>query len=187
MRILLGATVLGALIIGIGGAGFAQSAKVETTPVPTIAKPDFSKMSFLTGTWNCSILSSRRPGPYRTTSVASISGDGYWILTRTTVHRASWIPRSFTSEDRMTYDPSTSRWIDMTYDDQGGYDLSTSPGWTGNSIVWTDLAYPRTNATAMNNPTTMTKVSDTKTTSSTSFKEPSGRLVTVKTTCTKGS
>jgi hypothetical protein len=32
----------------------------------------------------------------------------------------------------------------------------------------------------------MTKVSDTKTTSRSSFKEPSGRLVTVTSTCTKG-
>ena len=107
----------------------AQGAQVESTPVPTNAKPDFSKMSFLTGTWNCSVLSSRRPGPYRTTSVTTMSTDGYWLMTHTTVHKASWILRAFSGDTRTTYDPSTSKWIQISYDDQGGYDLSTSPGW----------------------------------------------------------
>jgi hypothetical protein len=163
----------------------AAAAQTESTPVPANAKPDFSKMSFLTGNWTCSVKSSRRPGPYTTTSTSSMSPDGYWLVTRTTIHKASWIPQSFTAEDRMTYDPSTSRWVDISTDTGGGYDLSTSPGWNGSSIVWTDVVYPKSNATATSNPTTVTKVSDTKTTATSSFKEPSGRLVTVKTTCNK--
>jgi len=87
----------------------------------------------------------------------------------------------------MTYDPSTSRWIDIAYDQSGGYNVSTSPGWSGNSITWTDAVITKTNATASTNPTTLTKVSDTKTTSKSSFKEPSGRVVTVTATCTKTS
>ena len=73
----------------------------------------------------------------------------------------------------------------MEYDDQGGFDLSTSPGWVGNTITWSDVVYPKLNATATNNPTTLTRVSDTKTTSINTFREPGGRLVTVRTTCTK--
>jgi hypothetical protein len=101
------------------------------------------------------------------------------------VHKTSWIPDEFVSDDRVTYDASNSQWIDINTDDFGGYDVSTSPGWTGANIVWTDLAYPKVNATAQNNPTTQTKVSDTQWTSQSTFKEPSGRLVSVKTTCTK--
>lgn len=182
MQIFRAATFLGAAILALTTMALAQ---VESTPVPMTPKPDFSAMSFLTGTWNCSVLSSRRPGPYQTTSVATMSPDGYWLITRTTVHKASWIPATFTTEDRMTYDPSTSRWIDMSYDEQGGYDLSTSPGWNGNTIVWTDMAYPKTNATATNNPTTLTRDSSTHTTAVSTFTEPSGRVVNVRTTCTK--
>ncbi len=175
---------LAAVILAFAIPAFAQ---VESTPVPTTPKPDFSKMAFLSGKWTCSVLSSRRPGPYVTTSTATMSPSGYWLVTTTTIHKNSWIPTSFTSTDRLTYDPSTSRWVDVTLDDQGGYDLSSSPGWNGNTIVWTDVAYPKTNATAVNNPTTLTKVSNTKTTAVNTFKEPSGRVVTVKTTCTKQS
>lgn len=182
MRMFRVVSLLGTAVMALSAVALAQ---VESTPVPTTPKVDFSKMSFLTGTWNCSVMSSRRPGPYRTTSVATIDRDGYWLITRTTVHPASWIKRSFTTEDRMTYDPSTSRWIDMEYDDQGGFDLSTSPGWVGNTITWSDVVYPKLNATATNNPTTLTRVSDTKTTSINTFREPGGRLVTVRTTCTK--
>jgi hypothetical protein len=90
-------------------------------------------------------------------------------------------------EDRVTYDPSTSRWVDIAYDEQGGYNVSTSPGWSGNSITWTDVLITKTNATATTNPTTMTKVSTTKITSRNTFKEPSGRLVTVTSSCSKTS
>jgi hypothetical protein len=169
------------------GAALAQNPTMETTPIPTNAKPDFSKMQFLTGTWSCSVKSSRRPAAFRTTSNARMSTDGYWLITRTTTQKTAWMNRPLTSEDKATYDASTGRWVDISTDDEGGYDISTSPGWNGNTITWTDQLYPKTNATATNNPTTMTKVSDRRTTSKTSFREPSGRLITVNTTCTKTS
>jgi hypothetical protein len=166
-------------------AALAQT--METTPIPMAPKPDFSKMQFQTGNWTCSIKSSRRPSAFKTTATARISDDGYWLITRTTTQKMPWMSASLTGEDRITYDPSTSRWVDISYDEQGGYDLSTSPGWSGNTITWTDVTYPKTNATAVNNPTTITKVSNTRTTSKNTFKEPSGRLVTVTGTCNKTS
>jgi hypothetical protein len=165
----------------------AVLAQIESTPIPQTPKPDFSKMSFLTGTWNCSVKSARRPAAFQTTSTTTMSPDGYWMITRTTTHKTSWMSSDLQGEDRVTYDPSTSRWIDIGTDDGGGYNVSTSPGWSGNNIVWTDMVITKTNATASTNPTTVTKMSDTKTTSKSSFKEPSGRLVTVTSTCTKGS
>lgn len=183
MALLRTVCALLAAVLLFGGAGVAQT---ESTPIPTSPKTDFSKMQFLTGNWTCDVNSSRRPGPYETTSQAAISSDGHWLVTRTLVHKSSWIPASFVSEDRMTYDPSTSRWVDISTDQTGGYNVSTSPGWKGNTIVWTDVLITKSNNTASTNPTTITKVSDAKTTSTNSFKEPSGRLVTVKTTCTKG-
>ncbi|HET6896224.1 MAG TPA: hypothetical protein VFH72_12645 [Candidatus Baltobacteraceae bacterium] len=175
------AATAAALLLSCG----AVLAQVESTPVPQTPKPNFSQMAFLTGTWNCSVKSSRRPSAYQTTSTANVSSDGYWMVTRTTTHKASWIPAELRSEDRRTYDPSTSRWIDIGTDDGGGYNVSTSPGWKGNTITWTDAVITKVNATASTNPTVMTKVSNSKTTSRSSFKEPSGRLINVVTTCTK--
>jgi hypothetical protein len=174
-------SLLAAMLLLSAGA----AAQVESTPVPANSKPDFSQMMFLTGSWTCSVMSARRPNPYQVSSTATVSPDGYWIVTKSTIHKTSWIPSDFVSEDRMTYDASTSRWVDITMDEQGGYDLSTSPGWNGNSIVWTDVTYPKTNATAENYPTTVTKTSERETSSVSSFKEPGGRIVSVKTHCTK--
>lgn len=176
----------GALLLNFGVA-FAQTPKIETTPIPMNPKPDFSKMLFLTGPWTCSVKSSRRPAAFTTTSSARVSDDGYWLLTQTTTQKTPWMNAAFRSEDRMTYDPTTSRWVDISYDERGDYNMSTSPGWIGNKITWTDVTYNKANATAITNPATMTKVGPTKTTSVQTFREPSGRLVTVNTTCTKGS
>jgi predicted small secreted protein len=176
-----GSALLGAVLL-LSAVGAAQ---VESTPVPANTKPDFSQMMFLTGSWTCNVMSARRPGPYRVTSTSTVSPDGYWIVTKSTIHKTSWIPNDFASEDRMTYDASTSRWVDIAMDEQGGYDLSTSPGWSGDTIVWTDVAYPKTNATTQSYPTTITKISETETNAVNSFKEPGGRVVSVRTHCTK--
>lgn len=185
MKPVRAAFLFAAAITLLSGSALAAMPTIEATPVPMTPKPSFSKMAFMGGTWTCSVMSSRRPGPYTTTSTTTTSNDGYWMATQTTTNTTSWIPQALTTVDRMTYDSSTSRWVDLATDDQGGYDVSTSPGWSGNTIVWTDVTYPKTNATATNNPTTVTKVSDTKTTSVNTFKEPSGRLVTVKSICSK--
>jgi hypothetical protein len=177
------ASFVTAVLLLSSAAGIAQ---IESTPIPQTAKPNFSQMSFLMGNWRCSTKSARRPAAYVTTSTTSRTPDGYWMVTRSTTRKAPWMTADLHSEDRMTYDPSTSRWIDISTDDGGGYNVSTSPGWQGNRIVWTDMVITKTNATASTNPNTITKVSDTRTTASASFKEPSGRLVTVRTICTKG-
>ena len=180
MAVLRSSGILAIVFLALGSIGLAQ---VESTPVPLSRKPDFSM--FMTGTYTCSVRSSRRPGAYQVTNTASVAGNGYWLVTRTVVHKASWIPTSFAGEDRITYDPSTSHWVDFTYNDLGGYNVSTSPGWHGNTIVWTDALISKSNNTASSAPRTMTRVSATKTTSTNSFKEPGGRVITVKTTCTK--
>lgn len=62
-----------------------------------------------------------------------------------------------------------------------------SPGWKGNAITWTDLVYPRSHAVKTNNPLVFKKLSDRETESVSSLVEPSGRVVTVTTRCSKSS
>lgn len=185
MRFFPAALLGGVLLVLPLATSAAQNAAPETTPVPVPSKPDFSTMQFMTGTWTCSVKSSRRPAAFQTTSTASMSPDGYWLITKTTTHKASWIPRETSNTDWVTYDASTSRWVDIGMGTAGSYNVSTSPGWQGNSIVWTDALIQKTNATASTNPSTMTKAGNTKTTTKQSFTEPGGRVVNVVTTCTK--
>jgi hypothetical protein len=85
----------------------------------------------------------------------------------------------------VTYDSSTRRWIDIETDEQGNYGVTTSPGWNGNTIVWTNAFAPKSAGIASTNPTSITRVSATKYTSLWSFVESNGRVVTVKTVCNK--
>lgn len=176
-----------ALLFAVMGCVSLAGAQVESTPIPPAPKPDFSAMQFLVGTWDCSTMSARRPGPYKTTVTTTIEPNGYWMVNKSLIHKASWIPAEFSGEDRMTYDASTQRWIDISTDEGGGYDITTSTGWKGNTIVWDELTYTKTNNTASENSTTVVKNSDTKTTATSSFTEPGGRAVKVTTVCNKTS
>ncbi len=159
-----------------------QTPVVETTPIPIAGKPDFSKM-FL-GTWRCSTKSSRRAWSYITTSTASISPDGYWLVTKSAIAKTP-VNAGFNATDMMTYDSSTKRWVDITTDVQGGYGVSTSPGWRGSTIVWTVVFEPKSGGIVSTNPTTTTRTSTTKYASTDTFVEPGGRLITVKSVCAK--
>ena len=173
------------LLMATGGSVFGAGMKVEGTPVPTPPKPDMSSMRFLIGTWTCSDLSSRRPGPFTVTEVYSMDPGGYWITRNDTTHKASWIPGDFHSQTRYTYDTRARRWVRITMGDQGGYSVATAPMPVGTHKTYTYVIQTKAPDVASYAPEVYTKVSDTKKTMTTSFTENNGRVVTVKETCTK--
>ena len=88
--------------------------------------------------------------------------------------------------DKITYDPTTHRWVDVLYDNQGGYGLSFASGWDGNKITWHDVSFAPSSDIKSQTDTTTTKVSATKMTGYSTFTEAkTGRVVAVTTTCTK--
>jgi hypothetical protein len=162
------------------------SAQVESTPIPTTGKPNFSAMEFLIGTWSCSTKSSRRPTAFHTTITYALDSTGYWINQSSTTNPVSWVPTPAVATDRITYDATTKRWIDVNYDNQGGYGLSVSKGWDGDRISWHDVSFAPTADISSQSSTVTTKVSATKETSESAFTEAkTGRHVTVSTVCTK--
>ena len=178
--IITAAVLLAALI---PASGFAQ---VESTPIPAPRKPDFSSVGFMVGSWTCTSKSSRRPRAFTTISTYALDPGGYWISETSTTPKTSWVPTTLRNWDKITYDPDAKRWVDVSYGDGGGYGLSFSKGWDGNQIVWHDISFmagPDINSQA---DITTTKVSATKTTSTSSFTETkTGRRVVVSTTCLK--
>src|SRR5579863_1199724 len=179
------------LIAAIAGFALATSAaafaapKVEGTPIPLAPKPDFSSMRFLVGTWTCSDLSSRRPGPFTTIEVYSLDSSGYWMNRESTVRKASWIPREIRSETQYTFDPYAKVWVRVTTGDLGAYAVATAPNPAGNKKTYTYVTQTKAPDIASYAPEVFTKVSDTKKTMTTSFTETSGRVVHVSETCTK--
>jgi hypothetical protein len=55
-----------------------------------------------------------------------------------------------------SYDPQNKKYISVEVDDFGGYGFATSPGWQGNTMVWTDKSSPDGTVGV----TTFTRVSD---------------------------
>ncbi|MBV8171316.1 MAG: hypothetical protein JO219_05220 [Candidatus Eremiobacteraeota bacterium] len=174
------------VVLACSGLAFADATPgMESTPIPQSPKPDFSTMKFMLGTWQCSSRSSRRPTPFKTTTVTTLDSTGYWMVVNSTSPKVSWAP-AIVSVDRITYDGTFKRWADVYTDDNGGYDVSYSPGWKGGTITWTDALFTPGPDIVSTSPTVTTKVSDSKTTSHSTFKEKSGRTVSFDVACTKG-
>jgi hypothetical protein len=161
-------------------------AQVESTPIPASAKPDFSSMSFLVGTWSCSTRSSRRPAAFMTAVTYAMDSTGYWLDQTSTVRPISWMTRGLTTWNKITYDADTKRWVDVSYDNAGGYGLSVSSGWNGDEMVWHDVSFaPGVQISAQTNQRTI-KVSPIRYQTASSFTEAkSARRVDVATVCTK--
>lgn len=176
-----------AVAVLLGAAIPAYSlAQVESTPIPTPRKPNFSSMNFLVGTWTCSTKSARRPTAYMTTSTYAMDPSGYWLIQTSTTNPTKWISTRLTTTDRITYDPDTRRWVDVTYGDGGAYGLSFSSGWSGNKMSWHDVSFAPGPDIKSQTDNVVTKVSNTKTSSSSSFTETrTGRVVSVAGICTK--
>lgn len=175
--------VISAIMLTLRTIALAQNPPVEGTPVPTQPKPDFAPVKYLIGTWNCSDVSSRRPGPFQITTTYSMDPSGYWLIKKETIHKASWIPQDFNQESRITYDNNGKRWVRLMTGDNGRYAVSTSPDRT----VFTYMLQTDAPDIASYKPEVYSKVSDTKRMMKTSFTEKSGRVVNVTETCTKAS
>jgi len=160
-------------------------AQVETTPIPLNRKPDLSSMKFLVGTWKCTSTNTRRAVAFTDTVKYTVDPTGYWVVSTDVSDPVSFDPHAHTSVTKTTYDVTTTRWVSLMTDEQGNYDMSSSSGWKGNKLVWHDMAYPKSAYISSSGDTTLVKVSPTKTTSTYTFGEPSGRTVTGKTVCTK--
>ena len=169
--------------------GTAAIAQVETTPIPLPAKPNFSSMQFLIGTWVCSETNTRRATAYGSTVTNTMDPSGYWMNTKTNNHATSWDRYPTVALDKTTYDATNSRWVDVMTDDEGGYGLSTSSGWNGNTIVWhpVNMASVSSGNVVSSGDNTVTKVSGSKYTYTGSFNESGGRKITYKGTCNKSS
>lgn len=174
------------LVFAIASAGSAAAQNAETTPIPAQPKPDFSPLAFLTGNWNCSVKSSRRPAPYLYSAAYAVDPTGYWLIETDKNAKPTWAPNApATTETRYTYDAETKRWIGVTTGEMGTYDLVTSTGWNGNTITWHSVAFAKGPDITAQSDVTITKASPTRTTMSSSFDTSTGRHVTVNGTCNK--
>jgi hypothetical protein len=156
----------------------AQTPTAAPTPVPVI-KPDFSTMMFLTGTWTCH--QPLRGGDRPDTSTTTMSADGVWMVTQDTAPPFDkYRTYAIHGTSYLGWDPTIKQWVQVGVDSSGGYGISSSPGWTGNTIMWTTK-----NLDGSSGTDTITKVSDTETNDASSATDTKGAVTTVAIHCVK--
>ena len=159
------------------------AAAQTATPVPDV-KPDFSGWQWMIGTWNCkTTANSMGRGAGRTeTDVNTMTMDGHYILTDSTSKPFDKArTTTLVSKSWMGWDKVKKQWYTFGISNFGGFGMSTSPGWKGDKIVWTDTYASDGGSLGV---TTVTKVSDMKTTSTNVTKTPKG-TETTSDECTK--
>lgn len=178
------AAILGALLaLSIVVAQAAPA--VESTPAPRPKKPDFAPFAFFVGKWSCTSKQANRPGPSTSTTTWTMDDTGYWMTATVDSPPVKWFPYETKSQIRLTYDADAKLWVYQYSDDVGGYLLATTPGWNGNTAVWTSRSFFPTKDTNAVSTYTMKKVSDSEYTGAYSFTNGKGTVVGSHDSCTK--
>lgn len=176
--------MLGVLFVLTAAAAIAAPA-VESTPAPKPKKPDFAPFSFFVGTWKCTSKQANRPGPATSTATWRIDSAGYWLEGSGDSPPVKWFPYDVKNQVRVSYDSDAKLWIYMYMDDLGGYGLYTTPGWKGDTAIWTARSFfPNKETTAVSNYT-MRKFSDSKYTGTYTFTNGKGTVVGGQDDCAK--
>jgi hypothetical protein len=147
--------------------------------------PDFSSMNLLNGTWSCSTKSARRPTASVSTDTYALDPTGYYLVYESKSNGVSWAPYPQDQKFMTTYDPDLKQWASVNTSNVGDYGLLMSNGWTDGKLVWHLVNNTPSLDIASTSDVTITKVSDTKTTSDSSFTTKAGKTVSVTGSCTK--
>lgn len=177
---MLAALGLVALLVGLAAAPLVSAAAPDPAPTPVpIARPDFSSMMFLTGTWTCTQMLRGKQRP--DTSTTTVGMDGAWMITQDTAPPFDqYRTVAINGTTYTTYDSTIKQWVQVAVDSGGGYGLSSSPGWQGNVITWTTKGLDGSSGTDV-----ITKVSATETSDDSSSTDAAGKVTRTTIHCTK--
>ena len=163
---------------------FALSpAAAQAAPPPQ--RPDFRAFSFLIGTWTCTTRETDRPGPQPWTATWRLDDQGYWLIGKSDYPPVKWFPYHDKVQQRITFDAGAKSWIYENAHSMGGYNLYTSPGFTGDTAVWTDHSFLPTKKTRAISIYTLKKIGERKYVGSFAITSGTGTVIAVRDTCIK--
>jgi hypothetical protein len=154
-------------------------ASAAPTPVP-YTMPDFSSMKMFLGTWTCdqTVRGKTRPD----TSTTTMGLDGQYMVSHDVAPPFDkYRSKPVVGDSYTTYNSNSHLWVTVGVDSFGGYSVSTSPGWVGNTMS-TKTEMTNDGSTGSD---VLTKISDTKTSDASVSTDPQGNVTHATITCTK--
>lgn len=118
----------------------------------------------MVGTWACSAKFQKMDGTGTTdsqsTMVVSAMLDGYGYTGVVTVEKNARLPRPLQQQFYWTYNAATKTLVELVADNYGDIGQGTSPGLSGDTVIWTEESVMMGRATQSR--TTVKKVSPTE-------------------------
>jgi hypothetical protein len=122
-----------ALTLLLGASALAQDA-----PKPA---PEMAQVKYFAGSWTCSGDAPASPfGPAhktQTTMMLKLDLDGFWYGGMVTEMKTASNKNPVKGMLHLTYDASAKQYVLVWVDNFGSWATETSPGWQGDTMVWT--------------------------------------------------
>ena len=154
-------------------AAVAIGASLACTSVSQAS--EFSSMSFMVGTWSCSGQAVDGT-TFRVTETSKLSADGTRLVTSDSSGKVS---------TELRYDAARKFWVETSVNANDGSNSSeTSPGWDGNTLVFTGQVNLK-GVQSLGYRSTTTKLSNTRTKQVDELQGPTGWMQFDTATCEK--
>ncbi len=129
--------VLATVVMATGAAALAADKAATTVPRPG---PEMVKLRVFEGRWSCSGEINATPfGPaHKTVTRVVMRRDlgGFWLTGRVTEAKTAASPTPLDGTFHQSWDPAGKQYLMLWFDNTGGWAKETSPGWSGDTIVW---------------------------------------------------
>jgi hypothetical protein len=96
-------------------------------------KEEISALSPLLGQWSCDGTFASNGKPISSTMAFSPTLEGAWVE----MHQDDRPPNLFHAHELWGFDKAAKEFTNFAFDNFGGVRKFTSPGWSGNQIIWT--------------------------------------------------
>ena len=146
-------------------------------------QPNLAPFSFLVGTWSCNESETDRGGNLPSKTTWTTSRGGFWLKGATNYGKAA--PYADEGESRITYDEDANLWIYEDWRENGGFNLYTTPGFAGDTAVWTNHSFLPTKNVRAISTYTMKKHGDAEYAGTFKETDADGTVVTFQDRCKK--
>lgn len=172
-----------ALLVGllVGVVKTDAAASPAPTPVP-YATPDFSSMNMFLGTWTCQAMVRGRNRPDTSTTTIGLNGQ-YMVTNDVAPPFDLYRTTPVVTDSYLTYNPINHMWVTVSVDSFGGYSISTSSGWNGNTLT----ATTNTTNDGSTGSDVLTRISDTHTSDTSVSTDAQGHVTRSTTVCNRTS